>query len=442
MINNDKKKVFISIVIPCFNEEKNIPLVLARFDKIIGSKKIEVILVDNGSTDDSAQVLSKLLPKYSFAKLVKVKINQGYGFGILSGLRAAKGDYIGWTHADMQTDPKDVIRAMEIIEKSNSGSIFIKGKRLGRPFFDSLFTAGMAGLESLFFGTGLWEINAQPTLFPRDFFRRWKNPPHDFSIDLYAYVLAKRFELKIIRFPVRFPKRIYGVSSWNSGLRVKLKLIKRTLGYSWKLRKEMANGKSLIPEFIAHRVNTIAELKKIPDHYGVELDLRDRDDGKLILQHEPFISGEDFESYLKHYHHGTMILNIKSERIEPRVIELLKKYNIDKYFFLDSSFPMIYTLSQQGERNIAVRFSEFESKESILAVEKRVKWIWIDCFTTLPIDQELFQIFKNAGMKLCLVSPELQGRTEDVENYKKYLEDNDITFDAICTKSYNVERWL
>lgn len=97
-------------------------------------------------------------------------------------------------------------------------------------------------------------------------------------------------------------------------------------------------------KFIAHRINTVEELKKIPTEYGVELDLRDRGE-RLILQHDPFKDGEDFEEYLKHYHHGLMILeNIKSERIEHRVLELVHKYNVREYFLLDSSFPMIFLL--------------------------------------------------------------------------------------------------
>ena len=85
-------------------------------------------------------------------------------------------------------------------------------------------------------------------------------------------------------------------------------------------------------EYIAHRINAIEELKQIPKEYGVELDLRDYGE-RLILQHDPFKDGEDFEEYLKYYNHGTMILNIKSERIEHKVLELIQKYNIKKYFF-------------------------------------------------------------------------------------------------------------
>ena len=93
-------------------------------------------------------------------------------------------------------------------------------------------------------------------------------------------------------------------------------------------------------EFIAHRINTIDDLKQISFEFGVELDLRDYGN-RIIIQHDPFKEGEDFEEYLSHYKHGTLILNIKSERIELRVLELIKQYGIQKYFFLDSSFPMI-----------------------------------------------------------------------------------------------------
>ena len=193
-------------------------------------------------------------------------------------------------------------------------------------------------------------------------------------------------------------------------------------------------------EYIAHRVNTIKDLKKIPKEYGVELDLRDYSD-RLILEHDPFKDGEDFEDYLKHYDHGTMILNIKSERIEYKVIELLHKYNIKKYFFLDSSFPMIYLLSKNGEKNIALRFSEFEGVDTILNMKEKVEWIWVDCFSKLPIDKENYQLLKENGFKFCLVSPELQGQNEKLSAYKKYLVNEGIVFDAICTKVYNVEKW-
>ncbi len=194
-------------------------------------------------------------------------------------------------------------------------------------------------------------------------------------------------------------------------------------------------------EFIAHRINTVSELESLPKNYGVEIDLRDALDGTVYIAHDPFIAGENFETYLKHYQHGTMILNIKSERIEFKVLELIKKYGITKYFFLDSSFPMIHTLTNADERNIALRFSEFEGLDTLRIMQDRVDWVWVDCFTELPIDHKLFLQLKKMKYNLCLVSPELQGRDADIERYKTYLAAEEIIFDAICTKHYNVSRW-
>jgi hypothetical protein len=193
-------------------------------------------------------------------------------------------------------------------------------------------------------------------------------------------------------------------------------------------------------EFIAHRINTLEQLRNLPPEYGVELDLRDSGD-RIFLQHDPFSDGEDFEPYLAEYHHGTMILNIKSERIEHRVLELIHKYQISKYFFLDSSFPMIFLLSSQGENKVALRYSELEGLDTILTMKGKVEWVWVDCFTKLPIDRHSFKTLKEAGFKLCLVSPELQGRPEDIEEYKQYLAEEGVLFDAICTKHHNIGRW-
>lgn len=228
----------LEIVVPCYNEEKNIPLILEKFKKVIGKRNIIVVLVNNGSTDQSAAVLEELLPKYSFARTVFVPVNQGYGYGILQGLNSCTADYIGWTHADMQTDPKDVIKAYDYLQKNSEKlPLFMKGTRRGRPFFDSFFTFGMSVFETVYMGTKLVDINAQPNIFPKSFYDTWKEPPYDFSLDLYASYMAKKQDLKICRFQVQFPERIHGTSSWNTGLKSKWKFIKRTLEFSRSLKK-------------------------------------------------------------------------------------------------------------------------------------------------------------------------------------------------------------
>lgn len=195
-------------------------------------------------------------------------------------------------------------------------------------------------------------------------------------------------------------------------------------------------------EYIAHRINTIEELVQLPTEYGVELDLRDDLNGRIYISHNPFEAGQDFEEYCKAYKHGTMILNIKSERIEHEVLALMEKYQIKKYFFLDSSFPMIKLLTDMGVKDVALRFSELEGLDTIRNMAGRAEWVWVDCFTKVPIDKVSYQELKTLGYKLCFVSPELEGQEEKLSEYKAYLNEQGIVFDAICTKSYHIKDWM
>lgn len=230
----------LSIVVPCYNEAENIPVILERFAEIITRNDIEVILVDNGSLDDTPELLKKLLPNYSFARTIRVEVNEGYGYGIVQGLKACTGDFIGWTHADMQTDPEDLIKALAILEKNKSDQkLYVKGNRKGRHLFDQFFTSGMSLFETVYLGVPLHDVNAQPNVFSREFFEQWQNPPKDFALDLYALYMAQKSGLKVIRFDVLFPERLHGESHWNNGsLKAKWKFIKRTLNFSVKLKRE------------------------------------------------------------------------------------------------------------------------------------------------------------------------------------------------------------
>jgi glycosyltransferase involved in cell wall biosynthesis len=229
-------------VVPCYNEADNIPLILQRFSEVIKRTDIEVILVDNGSTDDSPNILANLVPEYVFAKTIRIEMNQGYGYGIVQGLQACTGDFVGWTHADMQTDPADLIKALDVIEKSGNKNIYVKGNRKGRPAFDQFFTSGMSLFETVYMGVKLYDVNAQPNVFSREFFESWQNPPRDFALDLYALYMAQKKNLQIERFDVVFPKRLHGQSHWNNGsIKAKWKFIKRTLDFSMKLKKMGVN---------------------------------------------------------------------------------------------------------------------------------------------------------------------------------------------------------
>ena len=117
-------------------------------------------------------------------------------------------------------------------------------------------------------------------------------------------------------------------------------------------------------------------------------------------------------------------------------------FKINNYFFLDSSFPMIYQLNKINEKNIAIRFSEFESIESVELVKNMVKWVWVDCFNNFPLNMQAYWKIKLAGLKICIVSPELQNHNiQRINEFKSIIHDNNFEIDAICTKEYNINKW-
>ena len=232
----------LSVVIPCYNEEKNLPHIMAKLSVLLRDKtheECEVILVDNGSNDNSAQVFVDLLKGIEEnIRVVKVDKNQGYGYGILYGLKQATGSFLAWTHADLQTDPADVFKALDIYLLAPKRPVLVKGYRKNRKLSEAFFSWCMGLISSVFLKVRLTEINAQPKLFHRDFCEAIvKDAPYDFSLDLYFLFKAKKQGL-IIDFPVFFLPRLYGEAKGGSGssLKTRIKLIKRTLKYIGELR--------------------------------------------------------------------------------------------------------------------------------------------------------------------------------------------------------------
>ena len=188
-------------------------------------------------------------------------------------------------------------------------------------------------------------------------------------------------------------------------------------------------------KIIAHRKNSVADLLATPTHFGVEVDIRSREQ-ELIIHHDPYLEGVGFEDWFAHYQHGTLILNVKEEGLEERLMQLMKSRGCEDYFFLDQSFPYLVKLSDWGEKRCAVRVSEFESLDTALSLAGRINWVWVDCFTRFPLTGEQAERLLEAGLRLCLVSPELQGRDAEIEipALIEYLNKEGILAEAVCTK--------
>jgi hypothetical protein len=193
---------------------------------------------------------------------------------------------------------------------------------------------------------------------------------------------------------------------------------------------------------IAHRRNTLADLRATPAEYGVEVDVRSHGN-RLIVQHDPFQAGEAFDDWIAAYRHGTLILNVKEEGLEAPLIARMRDRGIVDYFFLDQSFPFLLKTASAGERRCAVRVSEFEAVDTALALAGKIDWAWIDCFSRFPLDHRQWRQLKDAGFRLCLVSPDLVGRASETEirGLRSMLAAWGAKPDAVCAKLAMIPAW-
>ena len=231
----------LSLVIPCFNEALNAELLIRSIaDAACDTDfEFEVIIVDGGSTDNTVANLHDQIEQRGLADTIRVlerPFRSGYGADICAGLKASKGEVLAWTHADMQTDITDVVRAYREFRRVSESQtkIFVKGRRRARPFVDTFFTFAMQVFTLLVARRNLVDINAQPKLFDRDFLEKHLliAPPDDFSLDLHAYYLAAELGYVIHTLPVTYKERKFGeAKGGGGGLSLKLALARRTISY-------------------------------------------------------------------------------------------------------------------------------------------------------------------------------------------------------------------
>lgn len=183
-------------------------------------------------------------------------------------------------------------------------------------------------------------------------------------------------------------------------------------------------------QIFSHRVNTAADLAAVLPCYGIEVDVRDYD-GCLRLAHDPFVKGEDLDEFLAGYRHAGIIFNTKCDGLENEIISLAEKHGIQNYWFLDTALPTLVKLAKAGIRQTAVRFSEYEPLEATLRFAGLVEWVWVDCFSHLPLNLFVWEQLRRS-FKICIVSPELQrhGRAK-IAAYRSLLRD--MPADGVCT---------
>tara|TARA_B100001996_G_scaffold371024_1_gene345951 strand:- start:321 stop:896 length:576 start_codon:yes stop_codon:yes gene_type:complete len=182
---------------------------------------------------------------------------------------------------------------------------------------------------------------------------------------------------------------------------------------------------------IIHRVNSIEKLNNLPEDVGVEIDIR-QSGKKLVLSHDIQEKEENFEEYLDNYNKKFIVANIKESGVEYKVEKILSKRKIDKFFLLDVEFPFILQNYKRLGDNLSVRYSKYESIESVSYFVNKVKWLWIDTYEDFEINEEIAEII--SSFKIFLVSPSRWGMPEKLSYYISLFKDYKIELDGIMVE--------
>ncbi len=185
---------------------------------------------------------------------------------------------------------------------------------------------------------------------------------------------------------------------------------------------------------IQHRVNWRSQLETVPAVMGVEIDLRSRGD-EIILAHDPFVNGELLKDWLTGWNGQFLVLNIKEEGLETRILEILSDFNVTEFFFLDQSFPFMMKSINSGDKRVAARVSDVEVINT--AINSGAQWCWLDCFSgNWDYLIEAKESLASMNIKSCLVSPELQriDFLNELKALQSLIKLSGLKIDAVCTK--------
>ena len=164
----------LSLFFPCHNEAENLEALVA--DALAALPALaatyEVILVDDGSRDDTAGVAERLVQQHGGAvRLVRHEVNRGYGGALRSGFAAARYDYLAYTDGDRQFRIADLARLVESAEAT--GSPVVIGYRLQRadPPLRLIYATLYRVANRIWFGLRVRDVDCAAKLFRRDVLR-------------------------------------------------------------------------------------------------------------------------------------------------------------------------------------------------------------------------------------------------------------------------------
>jgi glycosyltransferase involved in cell wall biosynthesis len=200
----------LSVVMPVYNEKETIAEILHRVQ--VTKLAAEIVVVDDGSTDDTGEVLNKLAKDPSI-KVITAEKNRGKGAAVRLGIEAAKGDLILIQDADLEYDPRDIPALLKPIQEDIAdvvyGSRFLGGPRRPTMYWHAVANKLLTFFTNILYNNILTDMETGYKLFKREVLEniRIRSNSFDFEPEITAKILKRK--VRIYEVPISFNPRDY-----------------------------------------------------------------------------------------------------------------------------------------------------------------------------------------------------------------------------------------
>lgn len=212
------KQTTLSVIIPFFNEaptlESCVDSVLSIADDTL---QIDLHLIDDGSTDGSAQIAQAVCRNHSNARLTRLPENQGKGAAVRMGLADARGDFVAIQDADLEYDPQDLIPLLEPLRRGDAdvvyGSRFMGRTLRSMPWRQAVHCLGnrsLTWLSNRVTGLSLTDMETCYKVFRVDALDRFTLDENRFAIEPQITAQVAKLRLRITELPISYQGRGYG----------------------------------------------------------------------------------------------------------------------------------------------------------------------------------------------------------------------------------------
>ena len=228
----------ISVVLPVYNEERNITKVVTDSESVLKSisREYEIIIVDDGSTDATREIVDKLAKGDSSIRGIYHSVNKGYAAALNTGFSSAGKELIFYTDTDNQFVLSDLKKLLQLIEEAD----IVAGYRAhrGDNFIRILTSKVFNLLGNIFFGLQIKDVNCAFKLFRKEVFEKIQIECEGFMFDIEVLAKAKLYKMAVKQVEVEHLPRFKDKSS------VKFKDIYKTLKGLIKLKKIIGREKN------------------------------------------------------------------------------------------------------------------------------------------------------------------------------------------------------